>query len=179
MESSQNTPIRPKQHVFFCYHPRHRCRLLSKTLQVPHLTYILSPVLLADLRQSWYRDVPHLSVLSFSFQLPRYGLPEPASTQPCHTPLLSADARWLSPQRDAVSPPARASHPQYSSHCSICCLLREQTGFRSHILNESIKTIAVALEENNHVLVQKHGLTASLLFTCLQCHSHWKDPSRF
>lgn len=92
-------------------------------------------------------------------------------------PLLSADGMWLSPQWDAVSPPARGSYPQYSSHCSICCLLREQTGFRSHVLNGLIKTIAVALEENCHVLVQNHRLTASLLFTCLQCHS--QDPSCF
>lgn len=92
-------------------------------------------------------------------------------------PLLSADGMWLPPQWDAESPPARGSHPQYSSHCSICCLLREQTGFRSHVLNGLIKTIAVALEENCHVLVQNHRLTASLLFTCLQCHS--QDPSCF
>lgn len=175
MESSQNTPICPKQHVFFCCHARHCCRLLPKMLQVPNLTYILSAVLLAELRQFRYRDVPRLSVLSFSFRLPRYGTSR-AYVKPA-LPHATSQCWW--PMAVSVSSPARGSHPQYGSHRSICGLLREQTGFRSHILNESIKTIAVALEENNHVLIQKHRLMASLLFTCLRCHNRWKDPSCF
>ncbi|XP_074749425.1 uncharacterized protein LOC141954119 [Strix uralensis] len=110
---------------------------------------------------------------------PDTGLSEPASIQPCHTPLSQCQCQMAATTAECCGPPARGSHPQYSSHCSICCLWREQTGFRSHILNELIKTIAVALEQNNHVLVQNHGLMAFLLFTCLQYHSNWKNPSRF
>lgn len=142
----------------------------------PILTYILSSVLLADLKLFWYWDVPHLSVLSFSFCLPGYGAAGSPSTQPCHMPFLSADPCGCGHSRVLCLHPG-LMHNIHNSHFSTCCLLREQTSFRSHIHNEPIKIIAVALEVNNHILIQNHRLTASLLFTCLQCHSHWKDPS--
>lgn len=140
------------------------------------MTYILSPVLLADLKLFWYWGVPHLSVLSFSFCLPRYEALGSAPTQPCHMPLLSADPHGCGHNRMLCLHPGLI-HNIHNIHSSTCCLLREQTGFRSHIHNEPIKIIAFALEENNHILIQNHRLTASFLFTCFQCHSHWKDPS--
>lgn len=143
------------------FHARHHCRLLLRMLQVPHLTYILPPVLLADLKLFWCWDVPHLSVLSFSFCLPRYEALESPPTQPCHMPLLSADPHGCGHNRMLCLHPGLI-HNIHNIHCSTCCLLREQTGFRSHIHNEPIKITAVALEENNHILIQNHKLTASL-----------------
>lgn len=145
----------------------------------PTLTYTLSPFLLADLKLFWYWNIPHLSVLSLSFCLPRYEASGSPPTQPCHTSLLSAAPHGCGHNRMLCLHPGLIHniHNIHNIHYSTCCLSRKQTGFRSHVHYELIKIIAVALEENNHILIQNHRLTASLLFTCSQCHSHWKDPS--
>lgn len=132
----------------------------------PTLTYTLSPFLLADLKLFWYWNIPHLSVLSLSFCLPRYEASGSPPTQPCHTSLLSAAPHGCGHNRMLCLHPGLIHniHNIHNIHYSTCCLSRKQTGFRSHVHYEPIKIIAVALEENNHILIQNHRLTASLLF---------------
>lgn len=76
-----------------------------------------------------------------------------------------------------LSSPVTRSHPQNSSHCSTCSLLREQTDFRSQI----VKWLKVFLWPWKKTVTFLYKTTCwwHPFYSYFECHSHWKDPSCF
>lgn len=112
----------------------------------PILTYTLYPVLLADLKLFWCWDVPHLSVLSFFFCLPRYKAFGSPPMQPCHGPLFSADPHGCGHTRMLCLQPGLI-HNIHNIHYSTCCLLKNKLVLEATFIRNRLKSLQLLCEK--------------------------------